>query len=475
MPTLVHPALALVLLVTAQFIIAADYNIVYVALPSIGDALGFSAHTLQWVISSYALAFGGFLLLGGRLGDVIGRRRAFVIALLLYAGSSFSGGFAATPAMLVGSRAIQGLGGALLLPTTLSLLSTYYAEGPVRNRALGWLGAAGASGGALGALLGGVLTSSLGWSWTFFVNIPVAAAASIAAIMLLPADAPRIPGTRVDVPGALTATAGVTLLVLACVQGPEIGWATIEVVGLLIGAVALLASFVVIEGRTTAPLMPLRLFRHPTLPAALGVTALFMSAFGAQYLPADDLPSGGSPLSSDNGRHGIPAILSVGCPRHPRRQSLGGSHGPASRDASRDRTWNPRTVGRELRLVQRWVIRLTHAAWIFLDGLGQGITWTLMWIAATSGIEPRDRGIGSGMASTAQWVGSALGLALLVAVATKYEHGNALHDAEILAGLRAAFVTAAAVASLAGVVVVCFIGRTGEGANEHYSIRALLK
>jgi MFS family permease len=181
--------------------------------PYIGGALGFSAHTLQWVISSYALAFGGFLLLGGRLGDVIGRRRAFVIALLLYAGSSFSGGFAVSPAMLVGSRAIQGLGGALLLPTTLSLLSTYYAEGSVRNRALGWLGVAGASGGALGALLGGILTSSLGWNWTFFVNIPVAGAASIAAMVLLPPDAPRTPGTRVDVPGALTATAGVTLLV----------------------------------------------------------------------------------------------------------------------------------------------------------------------------------------------------------------------------------------------------------------------
>ena len=372
MPTLVHPALALVLLVTAQFIIAADYNIVYVALPSIGDALGFSAQTLQWVISSYALAFGGFLLLGGRLGDVIGRRRAFVIALLLYAGSSFSGGFAATPAMLVGSRAIQGLGGALLLPTTLSLLSTYYAEGPVRNRALGWLGAAGASGGALGALLGGVLTSSLGWSWTFFVNIPVAAATSIAAIMILPADAPRIPDTRVDVPGALTATAGVTLLVLACVQGPGIGWATIEVVGMLIGAVALLASFVVIEARTTAPLMPLRLFRHPTLPAALGVTALFMSAFGAQYLPANDLSSGGSPLSSGNSGNGISAVLFVGCSRHPHREPPGGSYRPAAWDADRDRTWYRWVVGSELWPVQGWAIRLTHAAWIFLGWFGSG-------------------------------------------------------------------------------------------------------
>jgi MFS family permease len=282
-PTLVHPVLALVLLVAAQFIIAADYNIVYIALPSIGSALGFSAHTLQWVISSYALAFGGFLLLGGRLGDVIGRRRAFVFALLLYAGSSFSGGFAASPAMLVGSRAIQGLGGALLLPTTLSLLSTYYAEGPIRNRALGWLGAAGASGGALGALFGGILTSSLGWKWTFFANIPVAGVAAIAAFVLLPPDAPRIKSARVDVPGAFTATAGVTLLVLACVQGPEMGWAKAEVVAMLIGAVTLLVSFVAIEARTNSPLMPLRLFRHPTLPSALGVTALFMSAFGAQY------------------------------------------------------------------------------------------------------------------------------------------------------------------------------------------------
>jgi len=460
MPTLVHPILALALLVSAQFIIAADYNIVYVALPSIGNALGFSSQNLQWVISSYALAFGGFLLLGGRLGDIIGRRRSFILALMLYAVSSLSGGFATSPAMLVVSRAVQGLGGALLLPTTLSLLTTYYAEGPVRNRALGWLGAAGASGGALGTLLGGLLTSTLGWNWTFFVNIPVAAMAVASAFVLLPRDVPASARRGVDGPGALTATAGVTLLVLACVEGPQIGWATGPVLTMLVFSAAFLVGFVGIEARSQAPLMPLRLFRHPTLPPALIVTALFMSAFGAQYyLLTTYLQAVRHYPPATAGLAFLPFSLSIVLGTRIagklvaaiglRRGLLTGfGFGIAGL----------LTVGMSLSQDGAY---LTHMIPGFLlDGVGQGITWTLMWIAATSGIDASDRGIASGMASTAQWVGNALGLALLVAVAARFGLGADGSTANMIVGLRAAFMAAAGVAMIACCMVIGFVGRS---------------
>ncbi|MGK5554283.1 MFS transporter, partial [Actinomadura kijaniata] len=273
----------LALLAFAQFVSAIDYNIVYVALPEIGDALGFDAHSLQWVVSAYAVAFGGFLLLGGRAADLLGHRRMFAAALALYGLSSLAGGLATGPGTLVAARAVQGLGGALLLPATLSLINTTFAEGPERNRALAVWGGAGAVGLALGSLLGGVLTSSLGWESVFFVNVPAALGATAAAFAVIPADAPRERGRGFDLTGAVTATVGVTALVFGLVQGPETGWGSTPTLVAVGGSALLIGAFLFTESRTAHPLMPLRLLRNRSLVTAMGVTFVFMGTFGAQY------------------------------------------------------------------------------------------------------------------------------------------------------------------------------------------------
>lgn len=453
-----HPVAGLGLLAMAQFIIAADYNIVYVALPSIGSALGFSAVHLQWVVSAYALAFGGFLLLGGRLGDVFGRRTAFVVALALYAGSSWAGGLATGPALLIGARAVQGLGGALLFPTTLALIATYFTEGKERNRALAVMGAAGASGGASGALLGGLLTSAFGWHWTFFVNVPIAALVMIGALWVLPHDELRTGKVRIDLPGALTATAGLVSLVTACIEGPELGWTSPFVAGLLVGAAVLLCSFLLIESRTAAPLMPLRLLRHSSLPTGMLICALFASAFGAQYFLLTTYLQEVRHLAPQMaGLAFLPFALSIVAGTR-----LGGLL------VTRVGLRNGLVVGLALGIAGLLLVAFNLSAdgsyatrllpGFLLDGLGQGISWTLMWIAATSGIDARDRGIASGMASTAQQVGAALGLALLVGIATPGPQGagvSALASIDaITGGLRSALFAASLLATLAALVAL---------------------
>lgn len=458
-PQLKYPVWGLALLAMAQFIIAADYNIVYVALPSIGTALGFSASHLQWVISAYALAFGGFLLLGGRLGDVFGRRNAFVTALLLYAGSSWIGGLSTGPDMLIAARAVQGLGGALLFPTTMALISTYFAEGKERNRALAVMGAAGASGGASGALLGGLLTSAFGWHWTFFVLVPVAAVVIVGAYFLLPKDSPRAGKVAIDLPGAVTATLGLVLLVSACVEGPELGWGSSTVLELLVGSLVLLFAFFLIESKTAKPLMPLRLLRHSSLPTGMLICALFASAFGAQYFLLTTY--------LQDIRHLAPGMAGLAFLPFALSIVVGTRVGGPLVNRLGLRT--ALLVGLVLGIAGLLVIAFNLSAdgsyatrllpGFLLDGLGQGITWTLMWIAATSGIAAEDRGIASGMASTAQQSGAALGLALLVGISTAgLPAGAGVSAADsadaIISGIRSAFFAAAVLASLAAMVAL---------------------
>jgi EmrB/QacA subfamily drug resistance transporter len=410
-----HRGWALALLAFAQLIIALDYTIVYVALPEIGTQLGFSGHTLQWVVSGYAVAFGGFLLLGGRAADALGRRRMFVLALLLYAGSSLLGGLATGAALLVAARVVQGIGGALLFPATLSLVNTSFAEGRERNRALAVWGTAGATGLSLGSLLGGALTEAFGWEAVFFVNVPLAAVVALLAFRYIPRDPARERGRSFDLPGALTATGGVTLLVIALVQGPESGWGSTEVLGAGALAVALLALFVAIEARSREPLMPLRLFVNRSLSSAMAVTFVFMGTLGA--LPyfltlyfqtvhgygalSTGLAFLGPSLSIATGtvlgerlvaRHGMRVTLAGGL--------AAGAGGLAVLAAamSADATYLALLPG------------------IVIMGVGQGVAWTGMWIAAGSGVAGREQGIASGMASTTQQVGAAVGLALLIAV-----------------------------------------------------------
>ncbi|HSA53362.1 MAG TPA: MFS transporter [Yinghuangia sp.] len=437
--------LTLALLAFAQLIISIDYNIVYVALPEIGTDLGFSAHNLQWVVSAYAVAFGGFLLLGGRACDLFGARRMFALGLGLYAGSSLLGGLADTPGLLIAARAVQGVGGAFLFPATLTLVSTSFAEGHERNRAFAVWGTAGGSGMILGSLLGGVLTDAFGWEAVFFVNVPLAGAAALLAFALIAPDSPRASGGSFDLAGAFASTLGVTAVVYALVQGPEAGWLSGPVLTAAAVGVGLLAVFVVIELRSREPLLPLRLFTNRNLSVAAAVTFLFMGTFGTlQYFLTVYF----------QGVHGYDALTTGLAFLLPMVAIAIGSQG-AGRLATR---YGIRPVlGAALAVgsVGTVVLALGLAAdasyvalvpGLFVMGLGQGAAYTLMFGAASLGVDAGEQGVASGVASTSQQVGGAVGLALLVAVANSGLDGltgDALRTATT-DGLRTAVLIAAA-------------------------------
>jgi EmrB/QacA subfamily drug resistance transporter len=414
----------LALLAFAQLIISIDYNIVYVALPEIGSGLGFSAQNLQWVISAYAVAFGGFLLLGGRASDLFGPRRMFALGLSLYAGSSLLGGVATAPWMLIAARAVQGVGGALLFPATLTLVSTGFAEGRERNRAFAVWGTAGGSGMILGSLLGGVLTQAFGWASVFFVNVPLAAVAALLALPLIAPDAPRVRGRAFDLAGALTSTVGITAIVFALVQGPESGWGSATVVGAALFGAALLGTFVAIECRSADPLLPLRLLRDRDLNTGTLITFLYMGTFGtllyfltvyfqsvhgygamrtglAFLVPMVAIAVGSQSAGRLATRYGIRPIMIASL-------AVGGV-GAA-------------VVGATVSVDASY---LALVPGLVLLGIGQGAGYTLMFGAATQNIAPAEQGIASGIASTSQQVGGAMGLAVLVAVANSGLDGTA--------------------------------------------------
>src|SRR5262245_1661915 len=271
----------LALLAFAMLTISLDQYNVVVALPSIGRELGFSAQTLQWVISANAVTSAGFLLLGGRAADLLGRRRIFVTGLALYGAASLAGGLAPTPEFLLGARAAQGLGGALVFPATLSLVNTTFREGRERNRALAVWGGAGAAGLVVGVLLGGVLTQALGWEAAFFINVPLAGTAAVLAFPLIPPDQARENGRGFDLPGALSATLGITLLVVALVQGPSLGWGSPAILASGAASLFLLSAFALIEWRSREPLVPLRLFANRNLATAVVTAFMFWATFGS--------------------------------------------------------------------------------------------------------------------------------------------------------------------------------------------------
>src|SRR5262245_11732808 len=276
-----RPTATLALLAFAMLVVSLDQYIVVVALPDIGRELGYSARTLQSVISAYAAASAGFLLLGGRAADLTGRRRVFVTGLALYAVGSLAGGLAPGPELLLVARAAQGLGGALTFPATLSLVNTTFAEGRARNRAVAVWGGAGAAGLVLGVLLGGVLTQAFGWEAVFFVNVPPAVVAAVLAFRLIPAD--RRPDTQrsFDLAGALSATLGITLLVFALVEGPSLGWTSPAIVVVATVSVLALGVLAVIERRSRDPLVPPRLLANRNLGTAVVIAFLFWATFGS--------------------------------------------------------------------------------------------------------------------------------------------------------------------------------------------------
>jgi EmrB/QacA subfamily drug resistance transporter len=426
-----HLGRILTLLALAQLLYGLDLNIVFVALPEIGQDLGFPGQTQQLVVSAYVVFAGGFLLFGGRAADLLGRRRTFVLALSLYAASSLAGGLAGSPEVIIAARAVQGIGGALLLPSTLSLINTLFPEGPRRNRALAVWGGAGASGLTIGALLGGVLTDNFGWPAVFYVNVPVGGLIALCALLVIPRDPARAERRRFDLPGSLTVTGGATLLVFALVEGPELGWSDRLVIGAFVLAVLLLVLFAVIEARSSDPLMPFRLFGNRNLAVGVLVTFLYMATFGVLPYFLTVL------MQSVHGYSALETGLGFLIP------SLAIAAGTqlGERLASRIGTRTTLIIGFAVGATGTVALAFGFDAeagygmlvpGLIVSGVGQGVVWTAMWIAAATGTAAQEQGVANGIASTALNIGNAIGLAVftvLADVGTEGKTGDALRGA----------------------------------------------
>jgi EmrB/QacA subfamily drug resistance transporter len=446
--------LALALLAAAQFVVVLDASIVNVALPSIGRDLEFSQDNLSWVVNAYTLFFGGFLLLGGRLADRLGRRRMFISGMVLFALASLAGGLAQSDIWLIVARAVQGLGAALVSPAALSIVTTTFSEGAERNKALGVWGAVAGSGGAAGVLLGGVLTKYAGWEWVLFVNAPIGLAAAFIAPRLLLESRDRR-AESFDVAGAVSVTAGLALLVYTLVDANNAGWGSGQTLGLGGLAIALLVGFVVWERRAKAPLVPFSIFRLRTLRGSDSVGLLigaslfsmffFISLYLQQVLHYDALKAGFAylPLA-------VTIILSAGA---------------ASQMVTR--------VGFKPTLMVGLTFIVGGLLWFsqvspggsyvgdvlfpsLLAAVGLGFSFVSVTIGAVMGTTDDDAGLASGLINTAQQVGGALGLAVLVAIANGTT-GDAVRDPVALTnGFGDAFLVGAILAAV-GFVLAAFM------------------
>ncbi|WP_438447250.1 MFS transporter [Gorillibacterium sp. sgz5001074] len=445
-----YKGLALLLLAVSQLMLALDYTIIFVALPSLAEELGFTANHLQWVVSAYSLVYGGFLLIGGRLSDLLGRRRMFMIAMGLFGLGSLLGGLAGSQLTLIIGRGLQGLGGAFLSPATLSLIMSNFEEGSERNRAMGIWAAMGGVGLSLGLLLGGALTTYIGWESTFFVNVPVA----ILAILLSPIALreSRLPSrTRhYDAAGAASVTLGMILAVYYLIQSPTEGWFSM---GTLIPAAAsllLLALFIAIESRAKEPLLPFGLFRIRSLISATLTAAIFSASFGTLYYFLTLYTQEVLHFSAvQSGLSFLPLTLSafVGSKLVPRMvPSLG--------------TAKTIAAGMGFGIIGFLLLtRLTEdgSAWGILPGtvmvgIGQALVFTTMFIAGSAGIEMKQQGVASAIISTGQQIGGSIGLAVLMAVISATLGGastlETLEPAALNDAIRTAFYMNAGIALL---------------------------
>ena len=414
--------LILVLLCGAQFLVVLDSTIVNVALPSIQRALHFSEQSLQWVASGYALTFAGFLLLGGRASDLLGRRRVFLSGVLVFSISSLIGGLAGSEGMLIGARVAQGVGGAMMSPAALSLLTTTF-EGPARAKALGIYGAMAGVGGAAGVLFGGLLTSGPGWRWVLFVNLPVSVAILIVGPRMLDGARRRSTASEFDVPGAMLVTGALLLLVYALTKAPDVGWGATRTMAELAGAAALAIVFVINEARTKRPLLPLRTFRLPGVAAANGSAILMFSAvvplffFLTLYMQQ---ALGYSALKA--GLSFLPLTLGV-IFTTPFTTRLIARFGPTPTMIA-----GPLVYGVAVLYFNRLPVHGSYVSDI-LPGLlvasvGAGLSVISIINAATRGVPRTDAGVAAGLVNTMQRVGTAVGLAVLTAISTS--HARAL-------------------------------------------------
>jgi EmrB/QacA subfamily drug resistance transporter len=410
--------LALYILCLGSLMIVLDATIVNVALPSIREDLGFSETSLAWVVNAYLLTYGGLLLLGGRLGDLLGHRRMFIYGITLFTLSSLACGLSSSQGMLVAARAVQGVGGAVASAVSLSLIMVLFSETAERAKAMGFFGFVASGGGTLGVLLGGVLTDSLSWHWIFLVNVPIGIVVCLLCLRLLPAahGAPAASG-RVDVPGALTVTAALMVATYAIVNGNDNGWTSFETLGLLALAAALLAAFLTIEARVDDPLVPLRLFRLHNLRTANIVGVLWAAAMFAWFFLAAlylQLVLGYSPL--EVGLAFVPSTLIMGA----------FSIGLSARLVMRFGIRRPLGVG--LGLASIGLLLFVRAPVggdyvtdvlpsMVLLGFGAGMAFNPLLLAAMNDVDQSEAGLASGVVNTAFMMGGALGLAILASIA----------------------------------------------------------
>jgi len=449
--------LVLVIACLAQFMVVLDATVVNVALPSIQRGLHFSAPNLQWVVNGYTLVFGGFLLLGGRAADLLGRKRLFIAGVVLFSLASLLNGLAQSSGMLVVGRGLQGLGGALVSPAALSIINTTFTENEERTRALGVWSAIAAGGGAVGLLLGGVLTDLASWRWIFFVNVPVGIMTLALALRYVPESRAEMAHRAFDFAGAVTVTAGLVVLVYAIVKAQAFGWGSGRTLGLMAGALALLALFVAIERRSVAPLMRLSIFKVRTLTVAdivllLVASGLFGMFFFASLYVQEIL--GYSPLRAGIAFLPVTGGIVVGAgisqqliPRlGVRNVSIGGI--------------TLATIG--MLVLTQLPVHGSYSADL-LPGLlpmsiGMGLTFVPITLLGTGGVAAADAGLASGLFNTAQQVGGSLGLAILSTVAASQTSSllnGRVHPtpAMLVSGYHVAFLTAAVMLA-AGVLIM---------------------
>ncbi len=471
----------LIALCAAFFMVILDVAIVNVALPTIQVDLDFSQKNLQWVVSAYALTFGGLLLLGGRTADLLGRRRVFIVGVGVFVAASLLAGLAWSDTVLILARALQGVGAAVMTPAALSILMTTFKEGSERNKALGIWGAVGASGGTAGVLLGGVLTDTLGWEWIFFLNAPVGLAVMAAIPFLVPESRAELSSKGFDLAGALTVTAGIAVLVYALVEANDAGWLSAQTLGLFAASAALLGSFVVVERRSKAPLMPFSIFKIRAVTGSnVAGLALGGAVFGMifivtlymqQVLDYSPLQAGVAWLAMS-----LTALAS----------SIGGQA-----LVTKIGTRIPMAAGLGIAAVGMVLLGQISAGGSYVGdllpgllivGVGLGMAFVAMSIGALEGVKDEDSGLASGLINTTQQVGGALGVAVLSTLAISRtedllssgsEQASALTEGFQIALLAGAgFAAAGAIAALVLIRGARGLERVSESTAEPVSVEA---
>jgi EmrB/QacA subfamily drug resistance transporter len=450
-----HKWLILAVVGAAFFMTILDVAIVNVAIPSIQRDLHIAESTVQWVVTAYAITFGGFLLLGGRMADLLGRRLIFVVGLTIFTFASLACGLAGSAGMLIAARAVQGLGAAIISPAALSIVTTTFEEGAERNKALGVWGALGGSGAAVGVLLGGILTKYLGWQWIFYVNVPVGAVVFSLTRPLVPESHADLGHRRFDAAGAVTVTGGLALLVYAISKAPDVGWATSRTIGLLLGALVVLGAFIVVESRSAAPLVPFGIFGLRTLTGANFVGLLLGGTIYANFFILTLYVQG--VLGWSALKTGLTFLATAGTAViwSGVAQALVTKLGPRA----------VMTVG--LAVLSLSVLAYTRLPvhghyWpdllpVYLTfALGLAFAFVPVTIAGFIGVEPHQAGLASGLLNTSQQIGGAIGVAVTSTIFVSHAKAGHFTPSAFTSGYHWAFAALVAFAGVGAAVAFVF-------------------